>query len=235
MGLSLLLSGLALGLISGFHCVGMCGPIAFSLPIHYLSTTKKLIGILWYNFGRVVTYSLLGLFFGFIGRQFYLGGFQQRFSIFLGTIILIILLQSIFNKKVIHLNFLNKTNIKLQQFIGKYIQQKQLYGMFLIGVANGLLPCGMVYFAIAGALATGTILGGILFMAFYGLGTMPLMILLSYFGFMINISVRNTMKKLVPYFIAAMAVLLILRGMNLNIPYVSPHLENSASKVISCP
>ena len=124
--------------------------------------------------------------------------------------------------------------MQLQQFIGKYIQRKQLYGMFLIGAANGLLPCGMVYFAIAGALAAGSIASGVAFMASYGLGTMPLMIMLSYFGFMINLSVRNTMKKMVPYFVATMAVLLILRGMNLGIPYISPYFENTSGKVISC-
>ena len=230
----LVLSGIALGLISSFHCVGMCGAIAFSLPIHYLPSHKKLIGILLYNFGRVVTYSLLGLIFGFIGRQVYLSGFQQWFSISIGVLILLILLQSILQKKILHLRFFDKANMQLQQFIGKYIQRKQLYGMFLIGAANGLLPCGMVYFAIAGALAAGSIASGVAFMASYGLGTMPLMIMLSYFGFMINLSVRNTMKKMVPYFVATMAVLLILRGMNLGIPYISPYFENTSGKVISC-
>lgn len=229
-----ILSGLVLGLISSFHCVGMCGPIAFSLPVHYLPSARKLIGILLYNIGRVVTYSLLGLFFGYVGRQIFLQGFQQWFSIILGLIILLVLLQSIITKKFLHLNFFDKINIQLQQFIGKYIRQKQLYGMFLIGIANGLLPCGMVYFAIAGALATGSITGGVVFMALYGLGTMPFMILLSYFGFMISISVRNTMKKIVPYFVAAMAVLLILRGMNLGIPYISPYFENTSGKAVIC-
>ena len=230
----LLISGIALGMVSSFHCVGMCGPIAFSLPLHYLPAPKKIAGILLYNAGRVITYSILGLVFGFIGRQVYLGGFQQWFSIVLGVVILIILIQSIISKKFLHLNFLDKTNLKLQLFIGKYIKQKQLYGMFLIGAANGLLPCGMVYFAIAGALATGSILGGVGFMASYGLGTMPLMVMLSYFGFMIKISVRNTMKKIIPYFIASIAVLLILRGMNLGIPYISPYFVNTAGKAVSC-
>jgi hypothetical protein len=230
----LVLSGIALGLISSFHCVGMCGAIAFSLPIHYLPAPKKLSGILLYNIGRVTTYSILGLIFGFIGRQVYLGGFQQWFSISIGVLILLILIQSVFRKNFLHLHFFNQANVRLQQFIGKYIQQKQLYGMFLIGAANGLLPCGMVYFAIAGALAAGSIAGGVAFMAMYGLGTMPLMIMLSYFGFMIDLSVRNTMKKIVPYFVATMAVLLILRGMNLGIPYISPYLENTSGKTISC-
>lgn len=229
-----IISGLVLGLISSFHCVGMCGPIAFSLPVHYLSPQKKLTGILLYNIGRVTVYSFLGLLFGFAGRQIYLGGFQQWFSIILGVLILVFPAQSIFKKKMIHLSFFDKINNRLQQVIVRYIQQKQLYGMFLIGAANGLLPCGMVYFAIAGALATGSVTSGVGFMAAFGMGTLPFMVSLSYFGFMISIAARDTMRKMVPYFITGMALLLILRGMSLGIPYISPYLDNAARRIISC-
>jgi len=228
------LSGLALGGISSFHCIGMCGPLALALPLQYLPPYKKLTGIFLYNLGRVFTYSLLGLFFGFAGRQIYLGGFQQWFSIVLGGIILLGVFQYFLFKKHFRLKLMDAANLKLQQFIGKYIRQKQLYGMFLIGSANGLLPCGMVYFAIAGALATGSVEGGVGFMASFGLGTIPLMFLLPYFGFMISIPVRRNIQKVVPYFIATMAILLILRGMNLGIPYVSPYFDNSAARAISC-
>lgn len=228
------ISGLVLGAVSSFHCIGMCGPIALTLPLQHLSPDKKLAGILLYNFGRVVTYSLLGLFFGFAGRQIYLGGFQQWFSIVLGCIILLGLVVSFISKKKYRLRFLDKANLQLQLFIGKYLRKRQLYAMFLIGAANGLLPCGMVYFAIAGALATGSITGGVIFMASFGLGTIPFMLLLPYFGIMVNVSVRNSIKKVIPYVIATMAVILILRGMNLGIPYLSPYLENSAARVIPC-
>ena len=234
MGWQIIISGMALGILSSFHCVGMCGPIAFSLPLNYLPTHKKLIGILLYNFGRISTYAMMGLFFGFIGRQFFLGGLQQWFSIILGVIILILLISSLTSKSLFHLHFLENINTKLQSFIGSYIVKKQLYGMYLIGAANGLLPCGMVYFAIAGALAAGSILSGIGFMVAFGLGTLPLMMMLTYFGFMISISTRNTVKKLIPFFIATMGILLILRGMNLGIPYLSPYLNHTGSGTISC-
>ena len=234
MGWQLLISGFVLGVISSFHCVGMCGPIAFSLPLHYLPASKKLTGIVLYNMGRVSMYSLLGLFFGFIGRQIFLGGFQQWFSIILGSLMLFFLIQSVFYKQFFHFKLLPGVNNILQLLIRSYIHKKQLYGMYLIGAANGLLPCGMVYFAIAGALASGNVLNGVGFMLVFGLGTVPLMILLSFFGFMVNISARNLVKKLIPFFIAAMGILLILRGLNLGIPYLSPFLGNSASDTISC-
>jgi sulfite exporter TauE/SafE len=222
MDWQIFLSGLSIGIISSFHCVGMCGPIAFSLPVHYLKPHQKAIGVLLYNIGRICVYALLGLIFGCVGRFIFLQGFARIFSIILGLIILCIVLYNIFSKSAVHIRFLDKTNFQLQKFIATYIQKKQLYGMFLIGAANGLLPCGMVYFAIAGALATGSIIHSILFMASFGLGTLPFMMLLSYFGVMISITLRNNIKKIVPYFMVAIAILLILRGMNLGIPYISP-------------
>jgi sulfite exporter TauE/SafE len=230
----LIISGLVLGFISSFHCVGMCGPIAVILPIHVLPPDKKPAGLLLYNSGRIVTYSLLGLIFGFAGRQIYLGGLQQWFSILLGCIILAGLLFSIFSKRIFRLKLLDKAHLILQRIIVKYIRRQQLSGMFLIGMANGLLPCGMVYFAIAGALTAGSTVSGVIFMALFGLGTVPFMVGLCYFGQIVNITTRNVIKNLVPWVAAFVAILLILRGLNLGIPYLSPFIDNSAARTISC-
>lgn len=231
----LLISGFVLGIVSSFHCVGMCGPIVFALPVYYLPAHQKLIGILLYHLGRIFMYASLGLFFGFVGRQFFLAGLQQYFSILLGCIILLILLQSVLQKKFFRIKLIDQFQSQLQNIISIYIQKKQLYGMFILGMANGLLPCGMVYLAITGAMASGDISGGIGFMTAFGLGTFPAMFLLTYFGSVISLSVRNRMKKAVPFFVATMAVLLILRGLNLNIPMISPLLNNSASHTVPCP
>jgi sulfite exporter TauE/SafE len=231
----LIISGFALGIVSSFHCVGMCGPIALSLPVYYLPPHKKLIGILFYHSGRIFLYALLGLFFGFVGRQFYLAGLQQYFSIALGCIILLILLQTTLGKQLIHIPLFDQFQEKLQNIIAIYIQKKQLYGMLILGMANGLLPCGMVYLAITGAMATGNLIGAVTFMTVFGLGTFPAMFLLTYFGSFISLKVRNNMKKAIPFFVATMAILLILRGLNLNIPMVSPVMNNSAAHVVDCP
>lgn len=231
----LIISGFGLGIISSFHCVGMCGPIAFALPVYYLPAHKKLTGILLYHTGRIFIYAMLGLFFGFVGRQFYVAGLQQYFSIALGCIILLILMQSTFGKKFIRIKFMDKFQEKLQNIIAIYIQKKQLYGMFILGMANGLLPCGMVYLAITGAMATGTLTGGVAFMGLFGLGTFPAMFLLTYFGTVISLNVRNHMKKAIPFFVATMGILLILRGLNLNIPMISPAMNNSAANTVVCP
>lgn len=230
----LLASGIALGVVSSFHCVGMCGAIAFALPVHHLPQHQKVMGIALYNLGRIAVYALLGCFFGFVGRQFFVGGMQQWFSIMLGILLLSVVLVPLVVQRQVRLQPIVHLQNRLQNFIASYIQKKQLYVFFLIGMANGLLPCGMVYFAITGAMAAGSIQGGVVFMAAFGLGTLPLMMLLSYFGFVLSIATRNTLKKSIPFFMAGMAVLLILRGMNLGIPYVSPHLQNTGASAISC-
>ena len=115
-----------------------------------------------------------------------------------------------------------------------YISRQQLYGIFMIGFANGFLPCGMVYLAIAGALGTGSVQGGILFMLLFGLGTIPLMLSVTWFGIVINLNIRNIVRKVTPFFIAFIGVMLILRGLNLNIPYLSPLLESTSGKIVPC-
>lgn len=230
----LILTGCLLGAVSSFHCVGMCGPIALSLPVHYLPPQQKTPGILLYNTGRISMYAILGLIFGFLGRQLYLGGFQKAFSIGLGSLLLLVLLQSVLNIKFFPEKWLQGPTRKLQQFISRYLQQKKLYGLFVLGGANGLLPCGMVYFAITGAMAAGTVAGGVVFMAAYGAGTFPAMFALSFFGSIISLHARNTLKKAAPFVMFAMGILLILRGLSLNIPYISPFIPGSFENVVPC-
>ena len=226
---ALFISALALGLLSSFHCVGMCGAIAFSLPTQHLKGVKKTAGILLYNSGRITTYTLLGLLFGVLGRQIQIAGFQQWFSIIAGVTIVLIVIQSVAKKPVLHLPGFKKLNIWVQSLVAKFLASPSMGSMYLLGMANGLLPCGLVYLAITAALAAGTITGAAGFMAAFGLGTFPALFLLSYFGYIISISTRNTIKKAVPYVVCLMAVLLILRGMNLNIPLISPYFAEQAA------
>lgn len=230
----LIITGFLLGTVSSFHCVGMCGPIALSLPVHYLTPKQKALGIFLYNMGRITVYALLGLLFGFAGRQVYLGGFQKGFSIVLGCLLLLILLQSMLKKKLLFEKLLNKPKRKLQQFIMRYMQKQKLYALFILGAANGLLPCGMVYLAVTGAMAAGSVTGGVVFMAAFGTGTLPVMFALSFFGSIISLKARNMMKKAVPYVMFTMGILLILRGLNLNIPYISPFIPGASQNPVIC-
>ncbi len=231
----LIISAFALGLFSSFHCVGMCGTIAFSLPVKHLGQAKKIAGVVLYNLGRITTYSIIGLLFGLMGRQLYIAGLQQWFSIIAGIIIILAVLQYIFKKPLMHLPGFNKIQLLIQNLIGRFLRARNISELFLLGMANGLLPCGLVYFAVMGAVATGSTLNAVLFMALFGLGTLPAMFLFGYFGMSINVAVRNRMKQVVPYFLTVMGMLLILRGLGLGIPYISPVLPNAMqADAVSC-
>ncbi|MCC6582515.1 MAG: sulfite exporter TauE/SafE family protein [Chitinophagales bacterium] len=227
------IAGFSIGILGSFHCVGMCGPIALALPVADAGKWKRLLFISLYNIGRVMAYATLGAIFGILGKQFFIGGYQRFLSIALGVLILFFLLFSKYlngNK-----SFLNNYTLKLKQFLGKLLRSdKQFYTYILIGFLNGFLPCGLVYVAIAGAVATGSILNSAVFMAAFGLGTFPIMFMVTVLGKYISLQWRNQMRKAVPVFIGVMAVLLILRGLNLGIPYISPEMKATPAGTHSC-
>src|SRR5210317_413309 len=88
----MLWSALIFGLLGSFHCIGMCGPIAFVLPIPKGNKSKSFFGTSLYHIGRILSYSLIGLLFGLLGKGLYLAGFQQRLSILIGIIMILIIL-----------------------------------------------------------------------------------------------------------------------------------------------
>ena len=230
----LILAAFTMGLLGSFHCVGMCGPLALSMPLKDDSVWSKFSGGLLYNAGRIVTYSLFGLLFGVIGKSVALFGFQQWLSIILGVLIIFIIILpkrlSSFNNNNFVLNYFGK----LRSSLGKLFSQKNYSSLFSIGLLNGLLPCGLVYMAAAGAVATGDIVNSISFMAFFGLGTLPMMWSIAFFGNYVGIGLRQKIRKAYPYMLMLMACLLILRGMGLGIPYVSPKVDMEKKVVHSC-
>lgn len=232
--LQIALTGFGMGVIGSFHCIGMCGPLALALPLKDDSLFSKFTGALLYNSGRIITYSLLGMAAGSIGQSFSFFGFQQSLSIGAGTLILLlVLLPKIFLGVFRNTNVAGQFFEKLRHTFGQLFFKKNQSTLFAIGFLNGLLPCGLVYLAIAGATATGKITDAVLFMAAFGAGTLPVMWSIAFWGNFINISIRQRIRKMYPYMMVLMACLLILRGMGLGIPYVSP-AENTAAKKISC-
>jgi len=231
----MLLPAFLLGLISSFHCVGMCGPLAMAVPVQHLSPIAKRFAIVLYHTGRIITYTLLGLIFGVLGRHIFIAGFQQKASLVLGSIILFVVIYQRLFRNSYTPPFIQCFTDGLQDIMRKLWGQHSSFSSFLLGMTNGLLPCGMVYFALAGALSSASISGSILFMGLFGLGTLPLMLSVHFVGTgYLTVSFRTKARRLVPVFIGCMGVLLILRGLNLGIPFISPFLGNEAGKVISC-
>ena len=88
----MLISAFVLGLLGSFHCVGMCGPIAFMLPVDRTNVYKKATQIGLYHVGRLLAYSLIGLVFGLIGKSLFLFGFQQQLSIAIGVLMILLVI-----------------------------------------------------------------------------------------------------------------------------------------------
>lgn len=221
-----LLSALAIGFFGSFHCVGMCGPIALALPVPTSDNLSFVTGRILYNLGRVITYSFLGAVFGFIGSRFYIYGFQQFLSLGLGaTILITVLTPRSLKIRITQSEIVRKISSPIKNSIGKLFSHASFSSMFLIGLLNGLLPCGFVYVGLAGSIASGDAITGAAFMILFGLGTIPAMLAVSIFGKYFSTKIRNKINRAVPALAAMLAIIFILRGLNLGIPYLSPGLS----------
>ena len=223
----MLLAALSLGFLGSFHCVGMCGPIALAIPVRRTSRFSVLWGSLVYNFGRVIAYGSMGVLFGLLGKGFVLAGWQNALSVVLGILILLGIMIPFLLRKYFRFPALSRVLEKLKSYIRQLFGTHSRYTLFLIGFFNGFLPCGFVYLAIAGALATGGILNGMLFMAAFGAGALPALMAVTLFRERIGLRFRTRINRAVPLFVGIMALMLILRGLNLGIPYLSPALETT--------
>jgi len=231
----MLYTAFILGLLGSFHCIGMCGPIAFVLPLDRTSKTKMIYQTVLYHLGRLIAYSLIGILFGIIGKGLYLAGFQQRLSILMGVIMIITV--------IVPVSFFNRISITkpiykligtVKQQLGLYLNKKSDKSIFLIGFFNGFLPCGLVYMALIGSIATSNAVLGASYMLLFGLGTVPMMTIAVFAGNFLKLSLRNKIQKVIPVFVIIIGLLFILRGLGLGIPYVSPSdtkliISNNAS------
>lgn len=229
-----LTSGLIMGLLSSVHCIGMCGPLVLALPLQQASPRRRWVSVMLYHTGRIITYCVLGLAFGLAGRQLGLAGWQQVFSIVLGLLMVGLCVVTFLHQ--------GKVSFVLTRLLQQKITALNLYlwkapekhGFLLLGMGNGLLPCGMVYLAVAAALSTGNAGYSTLFMGFFGLGSLPALAALSFWGYRINMAVRHQFKKAVPFFMLALGIVLVLRGLDLNIPFISPVLPVVPGNAASC-
>jgi uncharacterized protein len=221
--MAIMLSALVLGLMGSFHCVGMCGPIVLALPLHGNNIQQKIFGGLLYNTGRTITYAAMGAVFGLLGQGLRLVGFQQVVSVIMGTVMIIsVLFPALFrNQYDLHKSSFKLIG-KLKKTLAEMFSVRSFQSLFFIGLLNGLLPCGLVYIALAGALAAGNVVMGIWYMVLFGLGTIPMLLALGVAGNLVSQSIRQRINRLIPIMVVIVGVFFILRGLNLNIKYLSP-------------
>ncbi|WGH76812.1 sulfite exporter TauE/SafE family protein [Tenacibaculum tangerinum] len=216
------LSAIIFGLLGSFHCIGMCGPIAFMLPVDRRNKVTQFFQITSYHLGRLFTYSLIGFLFGLLGKGFYFFGFQQQLSIIVGVLMILAILVPKTFQKYNFSNPMNRLVMKVKSSLGKELRKKGNDTFFTIGFLNGFLPCGLVYMAVFGALTTTSMLSGSFYMFLFGLGTIPLMTAVVYVGNFANGFIRKRVQQAIPYVVVVIGILFILRGLGLGIPYVSP-------------
>ncbi|SMO45665.1 sulfite exporter TauE/SafE family protein [Solitalea koreensis] len=230
--MSIAIQAIVFGFVGSFHCIGMCGPIALALPFSNHEGLAKVVAIFTYNIGRIITYAIIGALFGLLGLGIRLAGYQQLLSISLGIFIIFSVLAPYLYQS--NAGLLKKPISFISNKIGNLLKQSNYASLFCIGLLNGLLPCGFVYLGIVWTTSLANIGQGILFMVFFGLGTLPAMLGVSFATSMISIQWRNRIKRLVPSFIIILGMILIIRGLNLGIPYLSPeinHQQNTPSAI----
>jgi uncharacterized protein len=219
----LYIMALMTGLVGSLHCIGMCGPIAIALPLGDKNWGLRAAGSLTYNIGRTLTYGILGGIFGLLGQGIEMAGLQQWASILIGVaMILSVIFPALFRNKAKLDQLLSGYASKLITKFRRLFKQSSFPSLFVIGLLNGLLPCGLVYVAIAGAINTNDVVSGINYMVIFGIGTIPVMFVIPLIGNLIGSGLRKKLRGVVSVFIVLLGILFILRGLSLGIPYVSP-------------
>jgi hypothetical protein len=231
----IIVEGLMLGLLGSAHCAGMCGPIAIAMPLKNGAWFARITGALLYNLGRTITYALLGLIFGLAGMGLSMGGVQQWVSIIMGILmILSVILPVLFGRISVFDRLIGKIAGYFTGYFKRIFSWHSYFSLLVIGILNGFLPCGLVYIALAGALATADWISGIFYMALFGLGTIPMLLVLNLAGNVLSQYMRTLFRKIIPYFIILIGILFILRGMNLGIKYISPKLVKESTTRVEC-
>ena len=118
---------------------------------------------------------------------------------------------------------------QLKSGMSVLLRRRSFAALGALGLLNGLLPCGLVYVACAGAAVTGGVFAGARYMAAFGAGTVPMMLAISLSGKLVPASLRLKLVKTIPVCVFLLGTLLILRGMSLGIPYLSPDMSGSGA------
>ena len=215
-----------IGLLGSVHCIGMCGPLAFAIPSlkqgWFYLTADKLI----YQLGRIMAYSVLGIGIGLIGKQIWLAGFQQGISVISGVFIVMAACARLFMFSF----FKSKSSFLLGPFNTLFnYALKHKANHLIVGFINGFLPCGFVYLVLAGVLNTGSVQNSVIYTFWFGMGTLPLMFFATLSAGFTGAMFRRRINRAVPYLMLCIGIWFILRGLALDIPYLSPAEATSIS------
>lgn len=222
-----------MGFLGSVHCAVMCGPIVLGLPLNKRGGWYNVLQVLLYQFGRISIYTLLGLLVGLVGDTFSVFAKQETLSLVIGILLVLFTAAQWSGRYVSAFQKLqNKMIVPISKLMGKVF--KFPFWGFFAGMLNGLIPCGMVYLALATALNSANLQSGATFMLLFGLGTAPLMLFISLGSVYLKKYFRFNSQKLIPWFALFIGALFILRSANLDIPFLSPHTHANYGGAANC-
>lgn len=217
--------GFVMGLASNLHCLGMCGPIALATPVNRSSWWTILVDLIKYHSGRIAIYTVMGIFAGLIGASIRFLNWLQWISIASGVLIILFAWGKFFAKIPLGAKIQAWFFPKLQRVRKYALESKSPFRLILLGMVNGLLPCGVVYIALGNAVIADSYFGSAMAMLAFGVGTLPILLAIGFLGGKIGNIFKERWKNLVPVLLTIVGSVIILRGMNLGIPYISPKIN----------
>ncbi len=231
----LITTAIVFGFLGSLHCLGMCAPLLWAIPEKKEKRVKWWLNKLTYNAGRITTYATLGVLIGLIGEGASLIGWQQHLSWITGTMLILGLLISTWGSKIRGFELVNdRFNLGVKKALSRFLGKRTIISQYMFGLLNGLLPCGLVYMALIASLSMSSVGGSMLYMVLFGLGTVPMMIGAALFRKSAQSYKQLNFRKIYPKIVLLIACLLIVRGMNLGVPYLSPKANKMSDSVVMC-
>ena len=205
-------------LIGVSHCAGMCGPLVSAFVVRQRVQRQEVsTPLLIFQLGRLTTYLILGLIAGAIGSVVRIAlidpNWQSTLSIFMGLLLIIsgLKLQGLFSGQKV--SWWSRVPHRLSRKIRHLLQSQKPTSMFLLGISNGLLPCGALYTMILLAAASSDPLAGVTIMLIFGLGTLPSLLGIGLFAAQLGMRWRSQLYRFASVLILLVGLQLILRGL----------------------
>lgn len=203
------------------HCIGMCGGIVVAYTSAKIEPKSSWItqtnSHLAYNFGRVATYTIMGVFFGLLGKTIAFTPATKGILFLLTGVLMVLAGLSLIG----NIKFLNSAEFSIsnnrwyQNSFRKLIASKSLGSFFLLGMLNGLIPCGLVYSFAIFAASTASPLWGAIVMAVFGLATVPALFFLgTATRFLQQGSLRGIMMKVAALLVILYGLVTLYKGYN---------------------
>ena len=216
-------AGFLLGIAGSMHCAGMCGPLVMALPVRSTTRVGRVLDRVVYNLSRLATYGAMGALVGIGAGAFDLVGYGQIASLVAGALMIITAAsQLLWHLNLVPTDWVHRYLAPLRNAALAAAKDRRRSGMILLGIVNGLLPCGLVTSALVGSAVGGDVASGVAFMASFGLGTTPMMLALSFSASELRQRLGVRLGLVLPVVAILVGGLVMLRGMALGIPFVSP-------------